>query len=72
MEFFDYENCEEECIKILEDAEPCEECGEAEFLALVVVTSEDNFGSLLIFCTDCSSDGVTLDPRRKGNEILYV
>lgn len=66
MEFFDYDDMDEECERLLAESEPCQECGGIETLALVVITSKENFGSLLIFCTDChEEDEFSLERKEK-------
>lgn len=54
MEFFNYDGDEEEEYdKLLREADPCPDCGGKDSLALVAVTSVDQFGSLLLLCLDC-------------------
>jgi hypothetical protein len=53
VEFFDYNAMDDEYDKMLEESEPCQDCGSTESLALVVITSVDKFGHVLIFCADC-------------------
>ena len=68
MEFFDYDMDNEECDKLLEEAEPCEECGETETLAIAVITAGEHFGSLLIFCAECSlgdEDNINIEKKEK-------
>jgi hypothetical protein len=54
VEFFNYNGDEEEYDKILKEADPCEDCGSKDSLALVAVTSIEQFGSLLLLCMDCN------------------
>lgn len=72
MEFFDYDMDNEECDKLLEEAEPCEECGETETLALAVITTGDQFGALLIFCVDCNKEEKDNFSVEKESKTLYA
>ncbi len=72
MEFFNYDRMDKEYDRILEEAEPCPECGEVETLALVVVTSKENFGSLLIFCADCHIDNEDEFSIKRKEETVYA
>lgn len=53
MEFFNYDGMDEEYDRILEEAEPCEQCGSKDHLVLVAVTSEELFGHVLMLCAAC-------------------
>ncbi len=72
MEFFDYDLDEEECDKLLEEAEPCEECGETETLALAVITDGEHFGTLIVFCMDCDPNEKSDFSVAKKEKTLYA
>ena len=63
---------DEEFDRLLEEAEPCEECGETETLALAVITTGDQFGSLLIFCAACEKDEKDNFSLEKETKKLYA
>ena len=56
MEFFDYDKLDHEYDRILEEAEPCEDCLSTDYLALAVITELENHGTIILFCTNCHVD----------------
>lgn len=53
MEFFDYDDRDEEYDKIFEEAPPCSGCDSKDFLALAVLTDIEHHGTLVLFCARC-------------------
>ena len=72
MEFYDYEMDDKEYDRILEESEPCEECGETDTLALAVITTGDHFGTLLIFCTDCENQEKDEFSLERHEKLIYA
>lgn len=59
--------------RILDEAECCQDCDTKDDLALVVVTSEHEFGSLILICTKCHVETEDLEIQlEKSHKRLYV
>ena len=71
MEFFDYDDRNEEYDIILAAADPCEDCGSKDGLALIVITSEEMFGHMLILCTNCHTEEEDF-PVEQEQERVYA
>ena len=53
MEYKDYSEMTEAMERVVDAAEPCEDCGRLSFLAIMVITSLEDHGELLLYCTAC-------------------
>lgn len=57
MDVVDYEELSEEDLElIIDEADPCEDCGSKEHLVVGVVTSGEDFGEYLVLCSQCHLD----------------
>ncbi len=72
MEFIDYDMDEEECDELIKEAGPCEECGETETLELAVITSEEYFGTMIIFCTACNGVEESKNILENTEKLIYA